>query len=1188
MDKFAVLQLKKKRAREAEAKAKGQVLGDTLHAEKQVMSEADIIQMNKAFGYLDPPTACYAIGKEGKAAVWWIWKNPYKPYYPEPLSDDEDEMDAEVDSDNEEEIARQAELKARKLEEEMRKKVEEEKEEQEQDQEDEFDEDGNLIIKGPSKKQLEAKRLLREAKAAAKAERERIRAEKVLSGTAKVKITCTGCGKRFKVGTKTCTKCFRALPQPDWDELKRIEDEQRVAAEEKIAEDERIKAEKEEARKLRREAQKEEINKRITGFTIFRYRKDPTHGVERGHNASRGGGGGSVRSGGTRSSMAQGSPNKKKRAALASGHDGPRHHSHNDESDPAGVSLYSYVDPVIPHYNDDDVEADELGVWRKKGSAFFEFKQDSNEKLQTVLVDLPNNYEYRFTVAAVCGNGTGRESAPSNTVMVEEPLPTGWNRFFDEQQKKFYYANLRCNLSAWTRPDSDRYFLEESILLLFNNAEITYLKSLYDEEVEHFKMVLTDRFIDVLHEIGEKMSKYRVIKLFQGYANDDYKCTEWKVFMDICAHVKRRKMAGGFMAAAASAANVGMMVKQSMAASLLAESENKFGHWVVEYSSVAEREYYRNKVTKQVVWDMPDDIRFFIPAKLEAKLMKVFDYGHIETFKQYYSMLDVDNSGDLSDQEIKRLLNALGIHISEAGLQKLVKTVDLNGNGTIEFDEFCWMMYEMSRTDGEGELAGLQGKIPMAARVTTADPADHPENSEEDADAGTGASGTRLPSEQPADRPTTVPPPSLNLEVLSRNLAANVGGHTVIRDPGDNDNPEMHSGTALTHDTINPLPIDHGFTSHTSARSAGKSTHRSQTEAGNVHVSESGLMVPPRPATAVDSNVAGSMYASDSNHFDGPVGDKSNSEENSGAEEDARALLTPTRKPRETDDRSFDSKATGERSGKSGKSAKSASSQSPHKVVPGQGWAVPASARSQLTQSTMDSGDWGDLVSGKNRGTERSMKIDPSLNKSTAERDDNFGDMVYDLDEEGHNDNGIQCPVCGLASQVYKCKKCYDVGYCSRRCQQDDFAQHRLVCIVKSKQEIQELERANQENEERIARELKEKREEEEREREEAEYDARLEEYEEEGGVLVGPEEEIDPISNEPRKKKYSTREKLNKAVWEYFHPKKAAEKRAYNEKIQKRIDIRRAKRKAQEDELRLRDANSKHGPYCFCGCRAF
>ena len=277
MDKFAVLQLKKKRAREAEAKAKGQVLGDTLHAEKYVMSEAEIIQMNKAFGYLDPPTACYAIGKEGKAAVWWIWKNPYEPFYPEPLSDDDDEMEAEVDSDNEEEIARQAELKAKKLEEELKKKAEEEKEEEEQ--KDEFDEDGNLIIKGPTKKQLEAKRLLKEAKAAARAERERIRAEKVLDGTAKVKITCSGCGKRYKLGTKTCTKCYRALHQPDLEELKRIEAERKAEAEAKLAEDARIKAEKEEARKLRREAQNEEINKRITGFIIYRYRKDPIPGI---------------------------------------------------------------------------------------------------------------------------------------------------------------------------------------------------------------------------------------------------------------------------------------------------------------------------------------------------------------------------------------------------------------------------------------------------------------------------------------------------------------------------------------------------------------------------------------------------------------------------------------------------------------------------------------------------------------------------------------------------------------------------------------------------------------------------------------------------------------------------------------------------------------------------------------------
>ena len=151
----------------------------------------------------------------------------------------------------------------------------------------------------------------------------------------------------------------------------------------------------------------------------------------------------------------------------------------------------------------------------------------------------------------------------------------------------------------------------------------------------------------------------------------------------------------------------------------------------------------------------------------------------------------------------------------------------------------------------------------------------------------------------------------------------------------------------------------------------------------------------------------------------------------------------------------------------------------------GEGANVLDSARSHLTDSTMNSDAWGDLASGKlKRGKEKSVTVDSSLNKPTAERGNDFGDMVYDLEEGGIDDeSGIECPVCGLASQVYKCKKCYDVGYCSRRCQQDDYHKHRLVCIVKTKEEIEELKRANRENEERIEREMKAQRELEEKER---------------------------------------------------------------------------------------------------------
>ena len=104
----------------------------------------------------------------------------------------------------------------------------------------------------------------------------------------------------------------------------------------------------------------------------------------------------------------------------------------------------------------------------------------------------------------------------------------------------------------------------------------------------------------------------------------------------------------------------------------------------------------------------------------------------------------------------------------------------------------------MSRTDGEGELAGLQGKIPIAARVKTGETAG--ENPEDDNDGGC-VDGTTPGDSHP---PTTAPPPALDLEALSRNLAAHVGGHQVVM--GNN---AARSGTAQTHDTINsllPLP----------------------------------------------------------------------------------------------------------------------------------------------------------------------------------------------------------------------------------------------------------------------------------------------------------------------------------------------------------------------------------------------
>ena len=73
------------------------------------------------------------------------------------------------------------------------------------------------------------------------------------------------------------------------------------------------------------------------------------------------------------------------------------------------------------------------------------------------------------------------ESHLSNPVFIDSELPSGWFRFFDTKKQKFYYANLKTKKSSWTRPELDKYFLDESILFNFNDAEIEHCKDLFIE-----------------------------------------------------------------------------------------------------------------------------------------------------------------------------------------------------------------------------------------------------------------------------------------------------------------------------------------------------------------------------------------------------------------------------------------------------------------------------------------------------------------------------------------------------------------------------------------------------------------------------------------------------------------------------------------------------------------------------------
>lgn len=51
-------------------------------------------------------------------------------------------------------------------------------------------------------------------------------------------------------------------------------------------------------------------------------------------------------------------------------------------------------------------------------------------------------------------------------------------------------------------------------------------------------------------------------------------------------------------------------------------------------------------------------------------------------------MIDDDNSGEITPQELKTVLESLGDAVSDKEIKEMIKAADANGDGQIQFDEF--------------------------------------------------------------------------------------------------------------------------------------------------------------------------------------------------------------------------------------------------------------------------------------------------------------------------------------------------------------------------------------------------------------------------------------------------------------------------------------------------------------------
>ena len=77
----------------------------------------------------------------------------------------------------------------------------------------------------------------------------------------------------------------------------------------------------------------------------------------------------------------------------------------------------------------------------------------------------------------------------------------------------------------------------------------------------------------------------------------------------------------------------------------------------------------------------------------------------IEEFKEAFAIFDVDHDDQIDTEELGAVMKSMGYNPSIAELEEMIREVDADGNGNLDFSEFLTLMASKMRyNDTEEEL----------------------------------------------------------------------------------------------------------------------------------------------------------------------------------------------------------------------------------------------------------------------------------------------------------------------------------------------------------------------------------------------------------------------------------------------------------------------------------------------------
>lgn len=94
-----------------------------------------------------------------------------------------------------------------------------------------------------------------------------------------------------------------------------------------------------------------------------------------------------------------------------------------------------------------------------------------------------------------------------------------------------------------------------------------------------------------------------------------------------------------------------------------------------------------------------------MPKKQTTTYTKKLDVpeSKLKEYKEAFEMFDKDGSGTISVSEIRKILRNFGNQVTESEVKDMIKDIDADGSGELDFEEFVTLMEKKIVIEGEDD-----------------------------------------------------------------------------------------------------------------------------------------------------------------------------------------------------------------------------------------------------------------------------------------------------------------------------------------------------------------------------------------------------------------------------------------------------------------------------------------------------